>query len=56
MLMALGKIIFFNEARLSVDYFANINFPCPDMTNPTDYFMSIMSIETHEEEEAEKAG
>ena len=51
MLMCLGKIIYFNEARFAVDYFTNINYPCPDATNPADYFMSIMSIETHEEEE-----
>jgi hypothetical protein len=53
MLMCLGKIIYFNEARFAVDYFANINYPTPDATNPADYFMSIMSIETHEDEESE---
>lgn len=50
MLMCLGKIIYFNEAIYAVDYFTNINFPCPDATNPADFFMSIMSLETHEEE------
>lgn len=53
MLMCLGKCIYFNEARFAVDYFANINYPTPDATNPADYFMSIMSIETHEDEESE---
>lgn len=51
MLMCLGKIIYFNEAKYAVDYFTNINFACPDATNPADYFMSIMSLETHEEDE-----
>jgi hypothetical protein len=53
MLLAQGKIIYFNEARLSVDYFASINFRCPELSNPADYFMSIMSIESHETEDTE---
>lgn len=53
MLMAQGKIIYFNEARLSVDYFASINFRCPELSNPADYFMSIMSIESQEEEDTD---
>ena len=53
MLMAMGKIIYFNEARLSVDYFASIGFKCPELSNPADYFMSIMSIETLEQDDEE---
>jgi hypothetical protein len=47
MLLALGKIIYFNEAKLAVNYFASINFKCPELSNPSDYFMSMMSIESH---------
>lgn len=54
MLLAKGKIIYFNEARLSVDYFSSIGWKCPELTNPSDYFMAIMSIETIESEEADK--
>jgi ABC-type multidrug transport system ATPase subunit len=50
MLMCLGKIIYMNDSRFAVDYFTNINYPCPDQTNPADFFMSIMSRETHEDE------
>lgn len=53
MLLAQGKIIYFNEARLAVDHFASIDFRCPELSNPADYFMSIMSIESHENEELE---
>jgi len=53
MLLAQGKIIYFNEARLAVDYFASINFRCPELSNPADYFMSIMSIESQEGEDTE---
>ena len=45
MLLARGKIIYFNEARLAVDYFSSIQYQCPDLSNPADYFMSMMSIE-----------
>ena len=45
LLIAKGKIIYYNEARLAIDYFASINRQCPELTNPADYFMTIMSIE-----------
>lgn len=51
MLLAKGKVIYFNEARLSVDYFTQIGWKCPELSNPSDYFMAIMSIETIEQEE-----
>jgi energy-coupling factor transporter ATP-binding protein EcfA2 len=51
MLMAKGRIIYFNEARLAVDHFAAIGYKCPELSNPSDYFMSIMSIETIEADE-----
>lgn len=51
MLMSLGRIIYFNEAKYAVDYFTNINYPCPEMTNPADYFMTIMSRDSIEIEE-----
>ena len=53
MLLARGKIIYFNEARLAVDYFASINYKCPELSNPADYFMAIMSIETIEAEDTD---
>jgi len=50
MLLAQGKIIYFNEARLAVDYFGSLGdkYRCPELSNPADHFMSIMSIESHE--------
>lgn len=56
MLLARGKIIYFNEARLAVDYFGSIDFQCPDLSNPADYFMTIMSIESIELSKAEDTG
>lgn len=51
MLLAKGKIIYFNDANKSVDYFSKIGRPCPELTNPADYFMTIMSIEGLDAEE-----
>ena len=48
MLLAQGKTLFFNHANLAVDYFSKIGFQTPQLSNPADYFMSIMSIETIE--------
>ena len=48
MLLTEGKTIYFGEKDKVVDYFKSIGYPCPAMTNPTDYFMNIMSIESIE--------
>jgi hypothetical protein len=40
--------LFFNESKLAVDYFGGIGFQVPQLSNPADYFMSIMSIESIE--------
>lgn len=55
MLLAQGRVIYFNEAEKAVDYFSSIGFACPEMTNPADYFMTIMSIESFDEEDDENA-
>mmetsp|Transcript_15731 Transcript_15731/g.26535 ORF Transcript_15731/g.26535 Transcript_15731/m.26535 type:complete len:505 (+) Transcript_15731:642-2156(+) len=51
MLLAQGKIIYFNDKSEALPYFKGIGFECPDLTNPADYFMSIMSIESIEAED-----
>lgn len=54
MLLAKGKVIYFNRAELAVDYFSTINYKCPELSNPADYFMAIMSIESIETEDKEQ--
>ena len=53
MLLAQGKVIYFNDASKSVEYFASIGRPCPQLSNPADYFMAIMSKESLEPENEE---
>lgn len=43
-LMAEGCIIYHGPAETSVDYFAQIGFPCPKYSNPADFFfMSVFN-------------
>lgn len=56
LLLARGKIIYFNKANLAVDYFGSIGFQCPDLSNPADYFMTMMSIESIELETQSTTG
>lgn len=53
MLMAQGRTIYMNSASKAVPYFTSIGYPCPQRTNPADYFMEIMSIESYDDVDAE---
>lgn len=44
-LMCKGNIIYQGDAQAAVDYFNSINYECPALTNPADYFMKIMNPE-----------
>ena len=43
-LMVEGNIIYQGPAHTSIDYFKEIGYPCPEHTNPPDYYMRIMYI------------
>jgi ABC-type multidrug transport system ATPase subunit len=43
MLLAQGKVIYYNDATKAVGYWASIGREVPDMTNPADYFMTMMA-------------
>ena len=46
MLMAQARIIYFNHASQSVNYFKSLGYSCPELSTPPDYFMYILSIES----------
>lgn len=50
MLMAHGQIIYFNESDKARDYFDKIGYTVPLLANPADFYMSMMSIESIEDE------
>ena len=41
--------MYYNEASLACDYFATLNYKCPNASNPADFFMSLMSMENPNE-------
>lgn len=55
MLLVEGKIIYYNDSKLAVDYFGKISenvdgkqraFQCPKHSNPADFFMDMMTKDT----------
>lgn len=48
MLLSCGKTMYFNDKAKAVAYFAGLGSPCPELANPADYFMSIMSYEKYD--------
>eukprot|EP00826_Nyctotherus_ovalis_P023141 TRINITY_DN1780_c0_g1_i11.p1 TRINITY_DN1780_c0_g1~~TRINITY_DN1780_c0_g1_i11.p1 ORF type:complete len:674 (-),score=180.39 TRINITY_DN1780_c0_g1_i11:236-2257(-) len=46
MIMSLGRVIYHNDAKDAVAYFATIGHQCPITKNPADYFMSLLSSDT----------
>ena len=45
MILALGRIIYFNSSKLAVRYFDELGYECPKKINPAEYFMKILSAE-----------
>lgn len=57
MLLVDGYSIYFGKPDKSTEYFSNMNYVCPELNNPADYFMKIMSAERSDfrsEEETER--
>ena len=54
MLLSQEKIVYFNDARLTVDYFGRIGpkFASPSWNNPADFFMDMLSLDSIESEDA----
>jgi hypothetical protein len=48
MLLAKGKIVYFNEAKLAVDYFSTLGdkYQCPELNNPAEFFIDMLNIES----------
>ena len=56
-LMVEGSFIYQGPANVSMDYFKQIGYSCPELMNPPDYYMRIMYIKNRNDlkpEESEK--
>eukprot|EP01083_Nonionella_stella_P026518 73020_1 len=49
-LISSGHIVYLGPCSESVDYFAKLGFVCPKYSNPADYFMGILHVESEEDE------
>lgn len=45
MIIANGKTLYFNEAKLAKQYFTNFGYECPPCTNPADFFIDMVSVQ-----------
>jgi ATP-binding cassette subfamily G (WHITE) protein 1 len=53
-LLSEGKILYQGEVSHAVDYFATLGFPCPQFSNPADYFfMKILNNQDFQSDEKE---
>ena len=44
LLLANGRVVYSGDAQASVEYFNELGYPCPQYSNPTDYFMKLLRI------------
>lgn len=44
MIMSRGKVVYFGKAEKMVDDFTRFGYPCPELTNPCDFYgMYVLS-------------
>ena len=51
-LLADGKLVYGGPAgKQAVNYFSKLNFKCPDLYNPADYFLDIVSVDNRTQQD-----
>ncbi|KAL8617303.1 hypothetical protein ACOMHN_061017 [Nucella lapillus] len=53
MLMSRGRVVYFGQAKDLVNYFTSLGYPCPQLTNPSDYYVDLTTIDPTSEETEE---
>ena len=43
LLLSKGEMVYFGQASNMVDYFGKLGYPCPEFTNPCDFYGKISS-------------
>jgi len=54
MLLCEGQLVYFGPAKYAVEYFSQLNFVCPQYSNPADYLLDIASIDIRTEAKSKK--
>ena len=57
LLISEGRLLYIGDAQQAVEYFSQLKFECPHLTNPADFFMDITSVDVRnpEREKSSKA-
>ncbi|PVD26126.1 hypothetical protein C0Q70_13794 [Pomacea canaliculata] len=50
MLLSGGRMVYFGKASNMVSYFTRLNYPCPELTNPCDYYVDLTTIDPTSDE------
>ena len=50
LILSEGKLMYYGEATKAVDYFASVNYPCPESFNPADFFLDLLSPDNRSRE------
>eukprot|EP01097_Dermamoeba_algensis_P005210 TRINITY_DN330_c0_g1_i1.p1 TRINITY_DN330_c0_g1~~TRINITY_DN330_c0_g1_i1.p1 ORF type:complete len:637 (+),score=136.07 TRINITY_DN330_c0_g1_i1:247-1911(+) len=45
LLLDKGETVYFGSTKDAVDYFADAGYPCPNLTNPADHFLDLITVD-----------
>ncbi|XP_027351091.1 ABC transporter G family member 15-like [Abrus precatorius] len=45
LLLSSGETVYFGEAKMALNFFADAGFPCPTRRNPSDHFLLCMNLD-----------
>lgn len=54
LLLSGGQLVYFGKTEHAIDYFAKAGFPCPQYTNPADFFMEVINEDFNDEGSSQK--
>ncbi|KAJ3066293.1 hypothetical protein HDU98_010397 [Podochytrium sp. JEL0797] len=54
-LLSMGKTLFFGPTDAALEHFENMGFPLPAKTNPSDFFMDIITMDLRTPEKKERS-
>lgn len=53
MILSSGRVVYDGPANQMVDYFASLGFPCPEHTNPCDFYIDLATVDPTNREREE---
>jgi len=53
MILSKGKTVYYGPSKEMVPYFTTLGYPCPDLTNPCDYYIDLATVDPTSREREE---